>query len=165
MSAALPSTRRRLVTATIAGALLSGLGWVVGLDWPHAALIGICLVAAVGLRRVPSDSVDPSWAPRADERADHGVRRDVARLSWYLQGHESRVERTSVRRLRAIAVRRLGERGLDLDAAADEAACRSLLGARAHAVLTAEPHRRPPFDDFLAAVDAVENLSPHEASR
>jgi hypothetical protein len=132
--------------------------WAIGLEWPEALLIGLTAAALLGLRRLPSTNSDEEWPPRADNAGDRGVRRDVTRLSWTLQGYESRVERPSLRRLRAVAVRRLAAQGLDLEQPADAAACRAILGQQAYEVVTADGQTAVRFDTFTQAVTTVENL-------
>jgi hypothetical protein len=140
----------------IAGA---GLAWVIGLEWLEAFLIASGLVVLVGLRRLPGITPGEDWPYRTDEPHDRGVRRDVTRLSWTLHGHESRVERASIRRLRAVAALRLARRELELGAPGDAAACRRVLGDRAYAVLTAGSGTYISLEDFTATVSAVEDLA------
>ena len=88
------------------------------------------------------------------------MRRDVTRLSWTLQGYESRVERPSVRRLRAVAAQRLAARGLDLESPPTSRPAASALGETAYEVVTADSRAQVDFDTFTEAVSAVEHLSP-----
>lgn len=143
---------------TLAGlALTVGLLWAVGLDLMHALILAAAAVAVVGLRNPPAVNTDQGWPADDDTRTDTGVRREVARLSWSMQGYESRVQRQSVGRLHRIATYRLAERGLDLDDPRDYLACQSVLGERAYSVVS-EPEVRPLYADFEAAVTAVERL-------
>jgi hypothetical protein len=153
---------RRPLGAAVVALLLAAAGFVLGLSWWNSLALGLAAVAAYGLRRPPDVNTDEDWPDRG-ERADKGARREVARLSWSLQGFESRVERASVRRLRRIATGRLAERGLTLTAPADAAACRQLLGDRSYALLSTDEGDRPFYDDFREAVGAVERLHPAEA--
>lgn len=145
------------------GRIAAGIGvavvvlWAMGLDLVHAVVLAAALVALITLRRVPAVNDDQIWPDEDDTRSDTGVRREVARLSWSMQGYESRVQRQSVRRLHDIAVFRLAERGLDLDDPRDYLACESAVGVRAYQVIS-EPAVRPLYDDFVAAVAAVEQL-------
>jgi hypothetical protein len=157
-------TRRRrwwtgqVLAISVAGLLGWGLLlWIVGLDVVHALALGAVLVALIGLRRAPTVNTDQAWPDPGDSRSDAGARREVARLSWSMQGYESRVQRQSVRRLHDIAEYRLGERGLDLDDPRDYLACLSALGERAYQVIS-EPDERPLYADFVAAVAAVEKI-------
>ena len=148
----------RALGVTAAGLLGWGLLlWIMGLDVIHALALGAALVALIALRRAPAVNAHQDWPDAVDSRSDVGARREVARLSWSMQGYESRVQRQSVRRLHAIAAYRLGEGGLDLDDPRDYLACQSALGERAYRVVS-EPDERPLYDDFVAAVAAVEKL-------
>jgi hypothetical protein len=131
--------------------------WIMGLDLLHALALGAVLLALIALRRTPVVNTEQAWPELNDQRTDVGVRREVARLSWSMQGYESRVQRQSVRRLHQIAAYRLGLRGLDLDDPRDYLACQAALGDRAYAVVS-EPDERPMYTDFVTAVAAVEKL-------
>lgn len=132
--------------------------WIMGLDLLHALALGAVLLALIGLRRAPVVNTQQTWPEADDQRSDVGVRREVARLSWSMQGYESRVQRQSVRRLHQIAAYRLSLQGLDLDDPRDYLACQAALGDRAYAVVS-EPDDRPMYADFVTAVGAVEKLS------
>ena len=155
--------RRRWWTGQMlafSAASLLGAGlllWILGLDVIHALALGAGLVALITLRRAPAVNAHQGWPDGGDARSDVGARREVARLSWSMQGYESRVQRQSVRRLHEIAVYRLGEGGLDLNDPRDYLACQSVLGERAYRVVS-EPDERPLYPDFVAAVAAVEKL-------
>ena len=136
---------------------LIALLWIMGLDLLHALALGAVLLALIGLRRAPVVNTEQAWPELNDQRTDVGVRREVARLSWSMQGYESRVQRQSVRRLHQIATYRLGLQGLDLDDPRDYLACQAALGDRAYAVVS-EPDDRPMYADFVASVAAVEKL-------
>ncbi len=137
--------------------------WGMGLDIGHALVLAAALVALISLRHAPSINSDEDWPGDGDARSDIGARREVARLSWSMQGYESRVQRQSVSRLHEIAVFRLGVQGLDLDDPRDYLACQSVLGERAYHVVS-EPEERPLYTDFVAAVSAVEKLGPRTVS-
>jgi hypothetical protein len=150
----------RLLGRTASAIIVTGaLLWAIGLDVVHALVLGAVVVALIDLRRAPAVNTDQAWPDDSDIRSDTGVRREVARLSWSMQGYESRVQRQSMRRLHEIAVFRLGAQGLDLDDPRDYLACRSELGERAYRVVS-EPEERPMYADFVAAVAAVEKLDP-----
>lgn len=135
----------------------AALLWAMGLDLGHAVVLSAAVVALIGLRRAPAVNSMESWPNDGEARSDVGARREVSRLSWSMQGYESRVQRQSVRRLSGIAAFRLGEQGLDLDDPRDYLACQSVLGERAYRVVS-EPDERPLYADFVAAVRAVEEL-------
>ena len=165
------TARRRTWTGALgfSAATLLGWGlllWILGLDIIHALALGAALVALIALRRAPAVNPHQGWPDAVDSRSDVGARREVARLSWSMQGYESRVQRQSVRRLHDIAGYRLGERGLDLDDPRDYLACQSTLGERAYWVIS-EPDERPLYADFVAAVAAIEKIGaePHGPAR
>ena len=148
----------RMLGFSAAGLLGAGLLlWIMGLDVVHALALGAALIALIALRRAPAVNAHQGWPEGGDYRSDVGARREVARLSWSMQGYESRVQRQSVRRLHQIAAYRLGEGGLDLDDPRDYLACQAALGERAYRVVS-EPDERPLYADFVAAVTAVEKL-------
>ncbi|MFT4165223.1 MAG: hypothetical protein QM650_08265 [Microlunatus sp.] len=149
---------RRAVLTAVGVLLVGGLLWLLGLDVPHAAVLAATLATVVGLRRAPAVNLDQSWPDDSELRADTGVRREVARLSWSMQGYEARVQRQSVKRLHDIAAYRLGEQGLDLEDPRDYLACQLALGERAYRLIS-EPEERPQYADFVAAVTAVEKLT------
>ena len=138
------------------------LGWAFGLDWALAVLVAAGLVSVFGLRRLPATATDDGWPPPPDAGTDRGVRREVSRLSWSLHGYESRVERPSLLRLRAVAERRLARRGLRLDDPADDAACRELLGPGPYRTVTAAAasarRSEVTFDEFAATLHTLERL-------
>ena len=149
---------QRAAVIIIVGILGWGLlFWAMGLDLGHAVVLAAALVALISLRHVPTINTDEGWPGEGEARSDVGARREVTRLSWSMQGYESRVQKQSVRRLHEIAVFRLGVRGLDLDDPRDYLACQSVLGERAYHVVS-EPDDRPLYADFVAAVSAVEQL-------
>ena len=154
-------TRRRWTeTLGISAASLLGCGlllWFVGLDLIHSLALGAAVVSLIALRRAPAVNPHQDWPEVVDSRSDVGARREVARLSWSMQGYESRVQRQSVRRLHDIAAYRLGERGLDLDDPRDYLACQSTVGERTYRVIS-EPDERPLYADFVAAVAAIEKI-------
>lgn len=149
---------RALVQTVIGLVIAVAVLWGMGLDLVHGVVLGAALVALIGLRKSPAVNNDQAWPDEEDTRSDTGARREVARLSWSMQGYESRVQRQSVGRLHQIAVYRLGELGLDLDDPRDYLACESALGVRAYQVVS-EPDVRPLYPDFVAAVGAVEKLA------
>lgn len=136
----------------------TALVWFMGLDVVHALALGAAVAALIGLRRLPAADTPQDWPNDSAVRSDAGARREVARLSWSIQGYESRVQSLSVRRLHDVAAYRLGERGLDLDDPRDFPACQTALGERAYRVVS-EPGEQPWYADFVAAVAAVERLT------
>ncbi len=156
-----PGLRRgTLISAGIGLLVCAAAGWAIGLEWPQAFLVGLSIVALFGFRRLPHTNPEEDWPVGEQESDDRGVRRDVTRLSWTLQGYESRVERPSIRRLRAVAAHRLAVRGLDLDADVD--ACRAILGTTAYQVVTADARTHVRIEAFTEALAAVGNLTERE---
>lgn len=153
---------RSWLPAAVGLGLMTIAGWAFGLDWALALLVAAGLVTVFGLRRLPTTATDDGWPPAPDAGTDRGVRREVSRLSWSLHGYESRVERPSLLRLRAVAERRLSRRGLSLDDPADDAACRTLLGPGPYRTVTAAAasarRSEVTFDEFAATLDTLERL-------
>ena len=141
----------------VAGAVFAVM-FVVGLDIAHAVLLALAAVAVLQLRGLTGGQ-DEGWPDREDDRADAGVRREVARLSWGLSGFESRVDRRSLATLRGLAAHRLRRHGIDLDEPADAPRARQLLGEPAWTTVTSDPTSPPRFDSFARAVTAVEQLT------
>ena len=148
---------RSLLGTAVGVVIAVALLWGLGLDLVHALVLAALVVAVIALRKSPAVNSDEDWPGEDDDHSDTGVRREVARLSWAMQGYESRVQRLSIQRLHQIAVYRLGELGLDLDDPRDYLACESALGVRAYQVVS-EPDNRPLYPDFIHAVGAVERL-------
>ena len=150
-------SRGTLISAGTGLLVCAAAGWAIGLEWPQAVLVGLSAVALFGFRRLPNTNQEEDWPLRAEEADDRGVRRDVTRLSWTLQGYESRVEQPSIRRLRAVAAHRLAGRGLDLETDID--ACRAALGPTAYQTVTADARTHVRIEAFTDALTAVENLT------
>lgn len=157
--------RRAALVGLGTGAAAITLGaWLIGLELPAAASIGLFAAALYALRWLTGGDTD-AWIPEVESSHISGTRRDVARLSWGLHGRDDRVDRWSASRLHTLAAHRLADRGLDLDDPDDADACRAVLGGRTYDALTRDPNRLPRFPDFVAALDVVEGLTPEETSR
>lgn len=157
-----PGSGSSIRTALFVGSALTGvtvIGWLIGLEPTPALLIALGVVAVLGLRRIPTTNRQEHWPPPPEASPDRGVRREVSRLSWSLHGYQSRVERPSLIRLRAVADRRLGRRGLHLDDPADADRCRAILGPLAYRMLTAGPRAHVTFDEFTGSLRALEKLA------
>ena len=146
------------VRTLAASAVTFGLALLIGVDLGHCLLLALGAAVLVLLGRLLPEADDDGWPERESGPSDRGVRREVARLSWGLHGYESRVDRRSVARLRAIADRRLAGSGVDLDEPADAERASGLLGRTAYAALTGDPNSPPRYEDFARAVAAVEQL-------
>jgi hypothetical protein len=144
-------------TAALAVAVFLAM-LLIGLDLAHCLLLALAGAVLYRLRATPVAD-DYGWPEHEDDRTDAGARREVDRLSWGLHGFESRVDRRSLAHLRGIATRRLRWQGVDLDDPADADRARALLGADAHAALTADPGAPPRYDSFARAALAVEQLT------
>lgn len=158
-------TRSRIVWLLVAAGVGFGLGWAVGLDLSHAAALAVAAVILVELRKVSWFTEDEGWPERDLGPTDQGVRRDIARLSWGMDGFQSRVDRASVNRLRGVAVARLARLGVDLDDPSDREQARALLGAPSYGLLISGTTDLPTFAVFAAAVTAVEQLNDKELTR
>jgi hypothetical protein len=148
----------------LVGGLITGACWLIGLDLATSITLALLAVTLFGLRAlVPGEP--ESWPPEPESAHNTGARREVARLSWGLHGHDDRVDRWSARRLHALAAQRMAERDLDLDADSDEAECRRLLGSAVYDALSLDPNQLPRYASFVAALDAVERLAPEGGPR
>jgi hypothetical protein len=148
----------------LVGALLTAACWVIGLDLASSLTLAVLVLTLYGLRGLVSGESE-SWPPEPESAHNTGTRREVARLSWGLHGQDDRVDRWSASRLHALATRRLAERGLDLDDRRNEAECRRVLGGAVYDALSLDPNRLPRYSSFVAALDAVERLTPEETPR
>ncbi len=157
--------RARAVIGRVAvGALIAGACWAIGLDLSNGLTIALVVIALYSLRGLVGGE-DETWLPAPESAHNEGARREVARLSWGLQGSDDRVDRWSAQRLHALAARRAAEHGLDLNAPEDAAGCRQLLGSTTYDALSLDPNRLPRYPQFVAALDVVERLTPEETAR
>jgi hypothetical protein len=160
-----------IVKPALVAVVVTSAVWLIGLDLGHALLLGGAGVIIFELQRVPDAEPVDGWPVRHDDSVTQGVRREVARLSWGMQGIEARVDHRSVIRLQESARRRLASSGIELDEPADADRARELLGALPFQVLTSDRNFRPTFDQFARAIAAVEGLtldagsSPHAGHR
>jgi hypothetical protein len=157
-----PTIRSIAVSTSVLAALVAGVGWTVGFTITQALLLATAATALGCLRLLarPGDFSPSGWPVHGDSGRDHGVRREVARLSWGLGSKTARVDRRSALRLRVLAVGRLAERGLNLDSAADANACRALLGDLAYDTLRADQRNGPHYEDFVGTLAAVDRIGP-----
>jgi hypothetical protein len=150
---------RVVVKPALVAVLVTSAAWLVGLDLGHALLLGGAGVILFELQRLPDALPVDGWPVRHDDNVTQGVRREVARLSWGMQGIEARVGHRSVTRLRESARRRLAGSGIELDDPADADRARERLGALPYQVLTSDRNFRPSFDQFARTIAAVESLT------
>ena len=147
--------RTTVIGTLVVAVVLAGVSWLIGLD-PLKCLRVATAVALCGAFRLYADFGDNArWPEQADRSRDKGARREVARLSWTLQGYASLVDARSARRLHGLAAAALAEHGLDLDRPEDAERCRRLLGDQAFGVLT---RPRPHYDEFVHVLDRLEHL-------
>ena len=138
--------------------LVTSAAWLIGFDLAHAVLLGGTGVILFELQQLPDGDPVVGWPVRHDDNVTQGVRREVARLSWGMQGIEARVDHRSVLRLHESARRRLAASGIELDEPADADRARERLGALPFQVLTSDRNFRPSFDQFARTITAVESL-------
>jgi hypothetical protein len=132
---------------------------VVGVGWLKCLLLATA-VTTVGATYLALDSVDDDRAlpPLDDVGVNTGTRREVSRLSWMMAGHDNRVGGVPYRRLRAIAVNRLGLRGIDVSDPAGDAAAREVLGEQGYRLLIAESSSTPTQRQFVDCISLLERL-------
>ena len=166
---------RPLLGAVVCAALLG----VIGLRPGDALLVGL-VTLVVGVVMVAGRAAEQNEWPDAEPEETVGARREVSALTWSFFGVDGRVAEPAVRRLRAVAVRRLARRGVVLpnglrqrqarsdpappprtdpadDALQDEA--RALLGERAWTILTAPGGWLPSLQDVAHCVEVIERLT------
>lgn len=160
----MPDERRARVVLPIAagaGVVVASIGLVAGMALVSATLLAVAVLLVGCLALLAFGDGDPGWPDDEQVVSNDGARREVARLSWAMHGKDARVETRSARRLHAVAAARLAERGLSLDDPSDEAACIDLLGPGPYAALCSDVRNPPQFDQFTAALTAVERLHPN----
>lgn len=148
--------RNTVIGTLVVAAVLAGAAWLVGLD-PLKCLLVAIAVALCGAFRLYAEYGDNArWPEQTDRSRDRGARREVARLSWTLQGHASQVDARSARRLRGLAAATLAEHDADLDRPEHADRCRRLIGERAYRTLAVD---RPHYDEFVHVLDRLEKLA------
>ncbi|GAB3760880.1 hypothetical protein [Microlunatus parietis] len=147
--------RATVIGVLVVAAILGGGAWLVGLDPLKCLLIAVAVALFGSFRLFTEFGDNAGWPEPNDRGRDRGARREVARLSWTLQGHASQVDARSGRRLRTLAAETLAEHGLDLTRDEDQERCRALLGDRAYRTLAAD---RPHYDEFVAVLNRLEQL-------
>jgi hypothetical protein len=152
--------RRNVVLTTALVALAVAVsGYLIGVAWFQCLLLvtGVTTVGAMYLALGGVDD-DPTLPPLDDTGLNTGTRREVSRLSWVLAGHDNRVGGVPYRRLRAIAVNRLGLRGIDVSDPAGDAAAREVLGEQGYRLLIAESSSTPTQRQFVDCISLLERL-------
>lgn len=151
---------RRLVGRLVfAAVVLPAAAWAIGVPWPFALLLAGLGAAAVGITALPRMTAEPEW-PRIAPPQVEGGRREVMSLSWMLTSRHHGVDPAAVRRLRAIAGRRLAIRGVDLDSRdpAQQARAAALLGGQVHRILGDEARRDMTHSELDMCVGSLESL-------
>lgn len=157
--------RPRHHRAVLWGFAAGGLLFVIGAPLSHAVLVALAISATGPVLRVASIELhDRPEVPRHLRR--DGSRRELARLTRY-RGRRSRgTDEEAVRRLRAVAYRRLSDLGIDLDDPEQASEAHRLLGPIAYGVLIVRTAHPPiPDRDFSRCVGVVEALAGHRRHR
>lgn len=151
---------RRLVGRLVfAAVVLPAAAWAIGVPWPFALLLAGLGAAAVGITALPRMTAEPEW-PRIAPPQVEGGRREVMSLSWMLTSRHHGVDPAAMRRLRAIARRRLAVRGIDLDSRdpAQQRRAAELLGDPAHRILAHAGERDTTHSELDMCVATLESL-------
>lgn len=137
-----PRARRLVIRILFAAILLPTAAWAIGVPWLYSLLIAGLGAAVVPVLSLPPMTAEPEW-PRLIPPRVEGGRRDVMSLSWLLTSRHHGVDPAAVRRLQAIARRRLGLRGIDLDSPdpAQRRRAAAVLGEQVHEMLAGAPER------------------------
>jgi hypothetical protein len=154
--------RRATIRILLTALLIATVCWYFGADVWHSILIGGALTTLGSIGSIANDEPDfgnTGW--QSDRPANrHGARRDVAQLSWSLQGSYGRVGSAAVQHAKRLARQRLAPYQLDLLEPADRPGIEQMIGHRAYAVLV-RGERRPPFlRSFIHCLDALDALDP-----
>jgi hypothetical protein len=138
--------------------------WAIGVPWAYSLLIAGLGAGAVAVLALPSLAAEPDWPVLPPPHLD-GRRRDVMSLSWLLTSRRGGVDPAAVRRLREIARRRLGIRGIDLDSPdpAQRRRAAAALGEAAYRILADGAGRQTTHSELNMCVVALESLSGAES--
>lgn len=161
MSAA--QTLRSAVLGVPAAALVGAAAAVLGVDVPHAVAVGAGVLALVVVLLAQRSAGPPVPLLPPDPEPPAGGRRDVEQLAQSMVEHRTRIRGIVLGRVRGIAARRFGERGLDPQRPVDAAALEQLVGPAAWAVLRPDRERPVSARELDAALTALERLPPPDA--
>jgi hypothetical protein len=152
---------RPAIAAVIAAAIVAGVLWFVGVQWPFAVAAGIIVLAAAVVWAVHGGTAVPLYAtPHTDPRP--GTRSEVMQTAWSLRGRHGEIGDAGAKRLRVFARRRLERHGRDLDDPADADAIRALVGESAWATLAGRaPIRLPDVEHCLDRLDSLDDTGGH----
>lgn len=152
--------RRRIVVRLVFAVLiLPAAAWAIGVPWAFSLLIAGLGAAAVGIAALPPMTAESEW-PRIPPPPVDGGRREVMSLSWMLTSRHHGVDPAAMRRLRAIARRRLAVHGIDLDSRdpAQQRRAAELLGDPAHRILAHAGERDTTHSELDMCVATLESL-------
>ncbi|MFD6175925.1 MULTISPECIES: hypothetical protein [unclassified Isoptericola] len=150
-------TRRALLTVALPALAAIGVLAATGLlDLLHAALLVVVAVTAGVLWRRLDDGTEVPW-PDPPENRREGARNDVSELGWATFTRSGAVGDRVLRRVRELAVARLGADGVDLAAPGGREAAERLLGADVVAGVTARRQvTRAEVHRWLDAIEALD---------
>ena len=161
---------RPFVFGPVAGLVL----WALGLHPPDALIAGLVVLVLTTVLVSLDVGEDDDWVEGRTEESD-GTRREISALTWSFVGRDGRVSETAVRRLRAVATRRLARLGVVVpgglrqpgsttpapdDPEEHRERARTLLGDRAWRLLTGPGGLLPSLADVAHCIDAIERLRP-----
>ena len=149
----------RIVGSLVAGAALAAGIWLLGVDAWFAAALG-CLLALVCVAwfvLAGAQTASAKWPQRAIEPR-LGARTDVSWLAWAFHQNKGSVREQGLAAVRALAVRRLARRGLDLLDPCDRDDIVALLGEDAYRTITPAGGIMPSLRAVERCLDAVEAL-------
>jgi hypothetical protein len=153
---------RRRVRLAVAGVVVPGAAWAIGVNWMFCLLLAGAGAAAVAILELPRLAQEPNW-PAAEEARRGGGRREVTSLSWMLTSRHGGTDRAAVLRLREIARRRLAQRGIDLDSPADRGRAVDALGADVLTILISDGSSSPSHRQLVQCIESLERLDPRDS--
>jgi hypothetical protein len=146
-------------------AILVGAGcWFFGLGLVPAIVV-VFVVGSLGvmLRILTAPAAIGEW-PAAPPQPTDGARRETSELSWALRTRGAIVNDATILRVRAIAVKQLAHRQLDLDNPGHRRAIEKLIGAGVYELVNAElvnaggARQRVRMPSIIATLDILERL-------
>ena len=148
--------RRR---AILWGCAAGGFLFVVGAPLSHAVLVALAIFAAIPVLHAASIQLhERPEVPRHLRR--QGFRQELAKLTRYRVRQSRGTDEEAIRRLRAVAHRRLSDLGMDPDDPAQTSQVQRVLGPLAYRVLIVGTAPSPtPHRHFSRCVDVVEALA------
>lgn len=151
--------------AAIWGFLTGGLLFVAGLPLPNALVVGLSVIAArFVLDAARLELHDRPEVPRHPRH--EGARPELARLGRHAERRSRGPNDEAVRRLRAVARRRLADLGIEVEDPDHAAPARALLGSTAFDALFGAPDAVRMSDRrFGRCIDVVAWLADHRRER